>query len=124
MMLCVCMILVRVCVCTCMHACVYSASELLYQLLYSYSINLIGKKNPLATLATLILLSYAKLLLAKSLSVGILEYPSKMTPYIPKYYNIILLPLDSTADDCSYHSQAVYNLVAGVNVSNNPTIAH
>ena len=39
--------------------------------------NLIGKKNPVATLATLILLSYAKLLeiCFKSLSVGILEYP-------------------------------------------------
>ena len=39
--------------------------------------NLIGKKNPVATLATLILLSYAKLLeiCFKSLSRGILEYP-------------------------------------------------
>ena len=39
--------------------------------------NLIGKKDPVATLATLILLSYAKLLeiCYKSLSVGILEYP-------------------------------------------------
>ena len=39
--------------------------------------NLIGKKNPVATLATLILLSYAKLLeiCFRSLSVGILEYP-------------------------------------------------
>ena len=39
--------------------------------------NLIGKKNPVATLATLILLSYAKVLeiCFKSLSVGILEYP-------------------------------------------------
>ena len=39
--------------------------------------NLIGKKNPVATLATLILLSYAKLLeiCFKSLSLGILEYP-------------------------------------------------
>ena len=39
--------------------------------------NLIGKKNPVATLATLILLSYAKLLEVcfMSLSVGILEYP-------------------------------------------------
>ena len=38
---------------------------------------LIGKKDPVATLATLILLSYAKLLgiCFKSLSVGILEYP-------------------------------------------------
>ena len=41
--------------------------------------NLIGKKNPVATLATLILLSYAKLLeiCFKSLSVGYLEYPDK-----------------------------------------------
>ena len=39
--------------------------------------NLIGKKDPVATLAALILLSYAKLLeiCFKSLSVGILEYP-------------------------------------------------
>ena len=39
--------------------------------------NLIGKRDPVATLATLILLSYAKLLeiCFKSLSVGILEYP-------------------------------------------------
>ena len=39
--------------------------------------NFIGKKDPVATLATLILLSYAKLLeiCFKSLSVGILEYP-------------------------------------------------
>ena len=39
--------------------------------------NVIGKKNPVATLATLILLSYAKLveICFKSLSVGILEYP-------------------------------------------------
>ena len=39
--------------------------------------NLIGKKDPVATLATLILLSYAKLLeiCFKSLSVGILKYP-------------------------------------------------
>ena len=38
---------------------------------------LIGKKNPVATLATLILLSYTKLveICFKSLSVGILEYP-------------------------------------------------
>ena len=41
--------------------------------------NLIGRKNPVATLATLILLSYAKFLEVsfKSLSVGILEYPDK-----------------------------------------------
>ena len=40
--------------------------------------NLIGKKNPVATLASLILLSYAKLLeiCFKSLSVGSLEYPN------------------------------------------------
>ena len=40
--------------------------------------NLIGKKNPVATLATLILLSYAKFLEVcfKSLTVGILEYPN------------------------------------------------
>ena len=40
--------------------------------------SLIGKKNPVATLATLILLSYAKLLEVcfNSLSVGILEYPN------------------------------------------------
>ena len=39
--------------------------------------NLIGKKDPVATLATLILLSYAKLLeiCFKSLSVGTLKYP-------------------------------------------------
>ena len=39
--------------------------------------NLIGKKDPVATLATLILLSYAKLVEVcfKSLTVGILEYP-------------------------------------------------
>ena len=39
--------------------------------------NLIGKKDPVATLATLFLLTYAKLLeiCFKSLSVGILEYP-------------------------------------------------
>ncbi len=41
--------------------------------------NLIGKKNPVATLATLILLSYAKFLEVcfKALSVGILESPDK-----------------------------------------------
>ena len=39
--------------------------------------NLIGKKDPVATLATLILLSYAKLVNVsfKSLTVGILDYP-------------------------------------------------
>ena len=43
--------------------------------------NLIGKKNPVATLATLILLSYAKLLeiCFKSLSVAYLEYPDKLS---------------------------------------------
>ena len=41
--------------------------------------NLIGKKDPVATLAMLVLLSYAKLLEVcfKSLSVGTLEYPDK-----------------------------------------------
>ena len=40
--------------------------------------NLIGRKNPVATLATLILLSYTKLLEVcfKTLSVGILKYPN------------------------------------------------
>ena len=44
---------------------------------YTKFSNLIGKKDPVATLATLILLSYARLLEVcfKSLSVGILEYP-------------------------------------------------
>lgn len=43
--------------------------------------NLLGKKNPVATLATLILLSYSKLLDVgfKSLSVGILNYPDNST---------------------------------------------
>ena len=49
--------------------------------------NLIGKKDPVATLATLILLSYAKLLEVcfKSLSVGSLEYPdgSSTTLWLP-----------------------------------------
>ena len=46
--------------------------------------NLIGKKNPVATLATLILLSYAKLLTVcfKSLSVGILEYPDGLRKWL------------------------------------------
>ena len=47
---------------------------------YSFKFsNLIGKKDPVATLATLILLSYAKLLETcfKSLSVGILKYPDE-----------------------------------------------
>ena len=41
--------------------------------------NLIGKKDPVATLATLILLSYAKLIEVcfKSLTVGILQYPCR-----------------------------------------------
>ena len=63
--------------------------------------NLIGKKNPVATLATLILLSYAKLfeICFKSLSVGILEYPdgsSKML-WLPdatvKYLFVEHIPL-------------------------------
>ena len=43
--------------------------------------NLIGKKNPVATLATLLLLSYEKLLeiCFKSLSVAYLEYPDKLS---------------------------------------------
>ena len=49
--------------------------------------NLIGKKDPVATLATLILLSYAKLLEVcfKSLSVGFLKYPdgSSETLWLP-----------------------------------------
>ena len=49
--------------------------------------NLIGKKNPVATLATLILLSYAKFLEVcfKSLTVGILEYPNdkKVSLWLP-----------------------------------------
>ena len=46
--------------------------------------NLIGKKNPVATLATLILLSYAKLLeiTFKALSVGILDYPDGSTELV------------------------------------------
>ena len=57
--------------------------------------NLIGKKDPVATLATLILLSYAKLLeiCFKSLSVGILEYPdgsSEMLWLIGVGSNLIL----------------------------------
>ena len=46
--------------------------------------NLIGKKDPVATLATLILLSYAKLLEVcfKSLSVGILQYPDSSTEMV------------------------------------------
>ena len=45
--------------------------------------HLIGKKDPVATLATLILLSYSKLLTIcfKSLSVGILEYPDGSDSY-------------------------------------------
>ena len=67
--------------------------------------NLIGKKNPVATLATLILLSYAKFLEVcfKSLSVGILVYPdgsSKML-WLPdatvKYLSGKHVPLFITA---------------------------
>ena len=49
--------------------------------------NLIGKKNPVVTLATLILLSYAKLLKVsfKSLSFGNLSYPGDLvkTVWLP-----------------------------------------
>ena len=63
--------------------------------------NLIGKKDPVATLATLILLSYAKLLeiCFKSLSVGILEYPdgSSEMLWLPdatvKYLSVKHIPL-------------------------------
>ena len=63
--------------------------------------NVIGKKDPVATLATLILLSYAKLLeiCFKSLSVGILEYPdgSSEMLWLPdatvKYLSIKHIPL-------------------------------
>ena len=63
--------------------------------------NLIGKKDPVATLATLILLSYTKLLeiCFKSLSVGILEYPdgSSEMLWLPdatvKYLSIKHIPL-------------------------------
>ena len=52
-----------------------------YIALSSYSTkfsNLIGKKDPVATLAILILLSFAKVLeiCFKSLSVGVLKYPN------------------------------------------------
>ena len=74
----------------------------------SYSIrfsNLIGKKDPVATLATLILLSYAKLLEVcfKSLSVGILEYPdgSRERLWLPdanvKYFSGKHIPLFTVA---------------------------
>ena len=50
-----------------------------HQLSFNYilKIKLIGKKNPVATLATLLLLSYAKLLeiCFKSLSIGVLKHP-------------------------------------------------
>ena len=67
--------------------------------------NLIGKKNPVATLATLILLSYAKLveICFKSLSVGILEYPdgSRKMLWLPdatvKYLSGKHIPLFLTA---------------------------
>ena len=63
--------------------------------------NLIGKKNPVATLATLILLSYAKLIeiCFKSLSVGILEYPDSSSEmlWLPdgtiKYFSGKHIPL-------------------------------
>ena len=63
--------------------------------------NLIGKKDPVATLATLILLSYAKLLeiCFKSLSVGILNYPDKQSEmlWLPdatiKYLSVKHIPL-------------------------------
>ena len=69
---------------------------------YSFKFsNLIGKKNPVATLATLILLSYAKLLeiCFNSLSVGTLEYPysSNEMLWLPdatvKYLSIKHIPL-------------------------------
>ena len=67
--------------------------------------NLIEKKNPVATLATLILLSYAKLveICFKSLSVGILEYPdgSRKMLWLPdatvKYLSGKHIPLFITA---------------------------
>ena len=63
--------------------------------------NFIGQKDPVATLATLILLSYAKLLEVcfKSLSVGILEYPdnSNVSLWLPdatvKYLSVKHIPL-------------------------------
>ena len=67
--------------------------------------NLIGKKNPVATLATLILLSYAKFLEVcfKSLTGGILEYPNdrKVSLWLPdatlKYLSGKHIPLFLTA---------------------------
>ena len=68
--------------------------------------NLIGKKNPVATLATLILLSYAKLIeiCFQSLSIGILEYPtggSRKMLWLPdatvKYLSGKHIPLFITA---------------------------
>ena len=67
--------------------------------------NFIGRKDPVATLATLILLSYAKLLeiCFKSLSVGILEYPdgSSQRLWLPdaniKYFSGKHIPLFITA---------------------------
>jgi hypothetical protein len=69
--------------------------------------NLIGKKDPVATLATLILLSYAKLVEVcfKSLTVGILEYPygsnEKLYVWLPdatvKYLSGKHIPLLITA---------------------------
>ena len=68
--------------------------------------NLIGKKNPVATLATLILLAYAKLveICFQSLSIGILEYPaggSRKMLWLPdatvKYFSGKHIPLFITA---------------------------
>ena len=69
--------------------------------------NLIGKKDPVATLATLILLSYAKLVEVcfKSLTVGILDYPygsdEKLRVWLPdatvKYLSGKHIPLFITA---------------------------
>ena len=68
--------------------------------------NIIGKKNPVATLATLILLSYAKLveICFQSLSIGILEYPaggSRIMLWLPdatvKYLSGKHIPLFITA---------------------------
>ena len=67
--------------------------------------NLIGKKNPVATMATLILLSYAKFLeiCFKSLTVGILEYPNdrNVSLWLPdatlKYLSGKHIPLFLTA---------------------------
>ena len=54
--------------------------------------NLIGKKDPVATLATLILLSYAKLLeiCFKSLFFGRLNYPARL-----RWYGFLMQLFDS-----------------------------